>query len=585
MAFSFSSHSLRTRLALWIALVAAGMTFIGVSLGFWSGYSYLARNHEQSIRSHMRLAAVALAPSLLSIDYLGLQRQLKLVMEYEGIEAVRILDQNEHVIVERGTMGEHVLSEPISGDIAPSGWVQVSFSRSPVQKGIFYILGVGLLLFICFVPLFIYLVWRISGYYLLDLARLTSRIETNFRKELSDYPGEKRKDEIGILASTLHRRDQTLADNMLALEQYQTHLEELVDQRTAQLRQSEMLGQTILGSIPEAIALVELDSYSILDVNEAFTKFYNTSRSDLIGMNFHDVVASAYQQENLSQTCPIRKYLETRTPCVMQQEYHSESGEILFLEVSAWPVFNEQGSIRQMVCVQRDITEQRRVANLRKDVERIVQHDLKTPLAGIIGLAGLLDDENDPEQHKLYVSHILDSSRRMMEMITNSMDLFNMEEGRYILQPRPFNLTAVIHALNKEIEALRSRNRVQVRYLFNNEPLSMDTELELNGEQRNIHSMLSNLLNNALEAAPPESQVSLHVQRTENSWVMDIHNQGVVPEEVREHFFERYATAGKPRGTGLGTYSALLIARTHGGKITFTTSEEEGTHVTVTLPG
>jgi signal transduction histidine kinase len=60
-------------------------------------------------------------------------------------------------------------------------------------------------------------------------------------------------------------------------------------------------------------------------------------------------------------------------------------------------------------------------------------------------------------------------------------------------------------------------------------------------------------------------------------------NQGEVPAEIRERFFEKYATSGKSRGTGLGTYSARLIARAHGGDIAM--QSQSGTvTVTVTLP-
>ncbi len=63
-----------------------------------------------------------------------------------------------------------------------------------------------------------------------------------------------------------------------------------------------------------------------------------------------------------------------------------------------------------------------------------------------------------------------------------------------------------------------------------------------------------------------------------------IHNFGVIPKEIRERFFERYVTSRKQGGTGVGTYSALLIAKTHGGDITFTSSEDKGTQLIITLP-
>ncbi len=579
-----TGFSLRTRLALWIALIAAVMTIVGVGVGFWAGAKYLARGHEESIRAHMRLASVALAPSLLSIDYLGLQRQLEMIMEYDGISGVRILDQNGHTILERGSMNGAVLSEPIAVEEAAAGSIDVAFSNEPIQTGMLYVLGVGILLFIGFVPLFIYLVWRISGHFLLDLSRLTERMETEFRDVLPEYPGEGRSDEIGILVSALHRRDQTLAANIRALEKYKSHLEDLVQERTAALRQSEILGRTILNSIPEAIALVDVSSRSILDANEAFALFYDHDRAKIAGANFRDVVQGAQAWTDSQPNCPAITQFEAGGMPPTQIEYQRPTGETLFLEVAFWPVFNDADPIRQLVFVQRDVTEQQRVANLRKDVERIVYHDLRTPLAGIIGLAQLLPEESDPEQIGTYTNHIMDSARRMLEMLTNSMDLFKMEEGRYVLQPERFNLTTLVRMLDEEIRPLRKQRGVGLDCLLEDKPWDWDSSLDMVAEKRHIHSMLLNLLNNAVEAAPSGTRVTLRLQRTDAVWILETHNMGVVPEEIRERFFDRYVTAGKPRGTGLGTYSAMLIARTHGGRITFSTSEEQGTRLVVELP-
>ena len=60
--------------------------------------------------------------------------------------------------------------------------------------------------------------------------------------------------------------------------------------------------------------------------------------------------------------------------------------------------------------------------------------------------------------------------------------------------------------------------------------------------------------------------------------------EGAIPESIRGRFFQKFATAGKPGGTGLGAYSAQLIARTLGGTVDFRSSEEAGTTITVSLP-
>jgi signal transduction histidine kinase len=57
-----------------------------------------------------------------------------------------------------------------------------------------------------------------------------------------------------------------------------------------------------------------------------------------------------------------------------------------------------------------------------------------------------------------------------------------------------------------------------------------------------------------------------------------------VDAAIRDRFFDKYATHGKLQGTGLGTYSSKLVAAAHGGDITMTSSEKEGTTVVVTLP-
>jgi K+-sensing histidine kinase KdpD len=105
------------------------------------------------------------------------------------------------------------------------------------------------------------------------------------------------------------------------------------------------------------------------------------------------------------------------------------------------------------------------------------------------------------------------------------------------------------------------------------------------GEYLLCYSMLANLFKNALEAAPVETliTVSLSFDEKIDKAIIDIHNQGVVPNAIQETFFDKYTTFGKSSGTGLGTYSAKLMAEIQGGNISFETAEETGTTVTVRL--
>ena len=105
----------------------------------------------------------------------------------------------------------------------------------------------------------------------------------------------------------------------------------------------------------------------------------------------------------------------------------------------------------------------------------------------------------------------------------------------------------------------------------------------VNAEELLLYSMLSNLVRNAVEAAPPGSTVSLSFSN-EDAGAIAIHNEGAIPEKIRDRFFEKFATAGKPGRTGLGAYFAKLIAKTLGGTIGFETSEKAETTIMVRLP-
>jgi two-component system sensor histidine kinase/response regulator len=87
----------------------------------------------------------------------------------------------------------------------------------------------------------------------------------------------------------------------------------------------------------------------------------------------------------------------------------------------------------------------------------------------------------------------------------------------------------------------------------------------------------------AVEAIPKKERITFEMKHGENHSV-GIQNSGTVPEEIRDTFFGKYATAGKSGGTGMGTYSARLITETLGGKISLDTSEDVGTTVQILFP-
>ncbi len=223
-------------------------------------------------------------------------------------------------------------------------------------------------------------------------------------------------------------------------------------------------------------------------------------------------------------------------------------------------------------------------ARLRENVEMLTRHDLKNPLGSIMGAVDLLGMERrlTDDQVKL-VTLIEDCSYRILDMINSSLDLCKIEGGTYQLRPGDVDLVKLTNRLLVENSGLARSKGIAFQVLLAGRSVSEGDTFPLRGEELLLYSMLTNLIKNALEASPPGGQVTISIDGRDAA-VIKIHNLGAVPESIRESFFDKYVTAAKAGGTGLGTYSAYLIAQLHGGSISLATSEDAGTTVTVIIP-
>ncbi|MFP4307741.1 MAG: response regulator [Desulfococcaceae bacterium] len=227
--------------------------------------------------------------------------------------------------------------------------------------------------------------------------------------------------------------------------------------------------------------------------------------------------------------------------------------------------------------------ELREAACLREDVERMARHDLKSPLNAIIGLPDLIraaPGELTEKQLK-YLETIKASGYRMLNMINASLDLFKMERGIYRFEPGKVDLVSVIgRILHEWRDPDQTAPQPPVDLRLGERPAGAAEPFWVHGEELLCYTMLSNLIGNALEASPKGERATVILENGDRPAVR-VRNRGAVAPEIRDRFFEKYATFGKRRGTGLGTYSARLIAEVHGGEIWLDTSEEGFTTVGV----
>lgn len=228
--------------------------------------------------------------------------------------------------------------------------------------------------------------------------------------------------------------------------------------------------------------------------------------------------------------------------------------------------------------------ELRETARLREEMESIMRHDIKTPLSAIIGVPQIMmsDADRDPADTE-QLRMIEQSGYRILEMINMSLDLMKMERGVYALQPASVDLLDLTGRIARELEPLLEAKKLNFILNVDGLPPAIEAVFPVYGEELLCYCMLSNLIKNALEASPANTTVSIDFLNGPEAEIR-IRNDGAVPAEIQGRFFDKYVTANKGRGTGLGTYSARLTAETQGGSIDLDTSETGHTTIIVSMP-
>lgn len=280
-----------------------------------------------------------------------------------------------------------------------------------------------------------------------------------------------------------------------------------------------------------------------------------------------------------------RKGINGLAPGRLEVEHFTKQGERIWVEIVKKPIVDEQGKVRGMVGVTRDISQRKKLESQREEMERMMRHDLKTPLSGVIGIPQILiEDENLTSEQREYLNMIMDSGRRMLDLINLTLAMTKIEQGNYEIIPRPFNLLRTLEQVLSDLSAVVPGKKIIVDSHLTGSWEKETKEIHIKGDELLTYFMLGNLIKNAIEASPREEHVKI-VIRQEEAIIIEIKNFGAVSAGIRDRFFEKHVTTGKKGGTGLGTYSARLMAEAMGYRIRMETSDYENkTTIFVKIP-
>jgi hypothetical protein len=233
--------------------------------------------------------------------------------------------------------------------------------------------------------------------------------------------------------------------------------------------------------------------------------------------------------------------------------------------------------------IQADFDAMLDAAMVREDVENTARHDIKGSLAGIVGMVhSLAEDPDMSANHASQLRLVEQTAQQVMDMVNLSGELYKMEMGNFKLKAVPVNVGEILHRIVDLSRGTFSDKRLTVE-VDTDTPVGTELPQAL-GDANLCYSLFQNLIKNACEAAPADSRVVVAL-RDEDPLRVLVSNTGVVPKELRTNFFDKFATSGKKGGSGIGTYSAQMLAKAQNGSIAMDTSDERNrTELTVTLP-
>lgn len=376
------------------------------------------------------------------------------------------------------------------------------------------------------------------------------------------------RDEVGLLADTLNHMTDELRSKIDALSEDRSQL------------------QAMLTSMVEGVMVLDYRGH-VLQVNPALERMFGVTRALARGRQFSDV----FQHQEL--TALVSTVLAERT---------GREGEILLgpggrcLHIEASVAGGQKENEACAVLVFHDITELRKLENIRRDFVANVSHELRTPLTSIKGyVEALLDGgKDDPETSVQFLDIILKQSDRLNLILDDLLQLSKIESGQVQFRRDPLHIGSVVERTLAMIKPLADKKRHRLHSFI-------DTDLPfISGDEERLVQVLANLLDNAIKYTPEGGQITVAARRIppaknkaaaqDNGIELSVADSGIgIPVQDRPRVFERFYRVDKARsrelgGTGLGLAIVKHIVEGHGGQVWVEGNQPTGSRFVVRLP-
>jgi signal transduction histidine kinase len=271
---------------------------------------------------------------------------------------------------------------------------------------------------------------------------------------------------------------------------------------------------------------------------------------------------------------------------VVRREPSSFSvGEIELLGLLGRLAGSAVQNIRAYEAERTTAEELRRLSALRADFVSLVSHELRSPMASVIGSARTLQQrwrELRPEQRESFLALITHETSRLAELIGDVLDTSRIEAGTFSYSFEDVDLAELVR--DAAAAAAHGQDEVPVRAIVH-DPLP-----SVRGDRNRLRQVLLNLIDNAVKYSRPGEEVQLEARGSDGRLLIEVSDSGPgIPAEHQRVIFEKFGRvqvgdAAKP-GTGLGLFIARSIAEAHGGSLAVRSHpDQDGATFMLSLP-
>jgi two-component system phosphate regulon sensor histidine kinase PhoR len=389
------------------------------------------------------------------------------------------------------------------------------------------------------------------------LARLSESVRQLASGDDGKPPSANAADEMAMLSADVEQIRRNLSRGVGEL---QTNAERL---------------QAVLSSMREGILAVDPDK-KILLANDAGRELLEFSAAEPQGRPLLEVtrVRPVYDavQDAFAQPEPIQREFDV----VGSQRRR------LALRANRLPGNPCPG----VMVVLHDVSDIRRLENLRRELVANVSHELKTPLAAIKAYAETLrlGAVNDPEHNLAFVARIEEQAERLHQLILDMLQIARVEGGEETFEIVDVPLREVFDECAAQFADAAAARKIEFRV----DP--PDEKMLVRADEEGVRTILSNLVDNALKYTPEGGRVAVRATPNHRFVALEVQDTGIgIAEKDQARVFERFYRADKARsrelgGTGLGLSIVKHLAQAFGGTVGLDSRLREGSTFRVSLP-